>query len=46
MTLVPIPERSMVLEMTERTVTFRPPRARKPVIRTTGGVLLLRALGR
>jgi len=36
----------LVVEIHERRVVFRYPRARKPVAETTWGVLLLRALGR
>lgn len=35
----------MVVEFTERQVTFRYPRTRVPVVETTWGVLMLRALG-
>ncbi len=35
----------IVVEINERRVVFRYPRARKPVVTTTWGVLLLRALG-
>ena len=36
----------LIVEIHERRVVFRYPRARKPVVETTWGGLLLRALGR
>ena len=44
--LVQANNEEMVVEIHERRVVFRYPRARKPVVETTWGVLLLRALGR
>ena len=35
----------IVVEFTERRVRFRYPYSRKPVVETTWGILLLRALG-
>ena len=36
----------LIVEIHERRIVFKYPRARKPVVETTWGVLLLRALGR